>query len=181
MSRVAKKPVAIAKGVELNVQPELISVKGPKGTLSVIKPVGIEVNIEDGNAQLSANDASLVPLTGTLRAIVANMVKGVSEGFERKLELVGVGYRAAMQGKDLNLSLGFSHPVLFVAPEGITLSTPTQTEVLVQGTDKQMVGEMAARIRALRVPDPYKAKGIKYAEERIKKKAGKAGKVGAKA
>ena len=123
MSRVAKKPVAITKGVELDVQPESISVKGPKGTLSVPKPAGIEVKIEDGNAQLSANDPSLVPLTGTLRAIVANMVHGVSTGFERKLELVGVGYRAAMQGKDLSLSLGFSHPILFPAPEGITIST----------------------------------------------------------
>src|SRR5690606_15500970 len=108
MSRVAKKPVALAKGVELSVQPEAINVKGPKGTLSVAKPAGIEVKVEDGNAQLSANDPSLVPLTGTLRAIVANMVHGVSAGFERKLELVGVGYRAAMQGQDLNLSLGYS-------------------------------------------------------------------------
>ena len=167
MSRVAKKPVAIAKGVELDVQPELISVKGPKGTLSVIKPVGIQVNIEDGNAQLSANHASLVPLTGTLRAIVANMVKGVSEGFERKLELVGVGYRAAMQGKDLSLSLGFSHPVLFQTPEGITISTPTQTEILVAGADKQRVGEVAAKIRGYRPPEPYKGKGVKYAGEVI--------------
>ena len=173
MSRVAKKPVAIAKGVELNVQPELISVKGPKGTLSVIKPVGIEVNIEDGNAQLSANDASLVPLTGTLRAIVANMVKGVSEGFERKLELVGVGYRAAMQGKDLSLSLGFSHPVVFQTPEGITISTPTQTEILVAGADKQRVGEVAAKIRGYRPPEPYKGKGVKYAGEVIIRKEAK--------
>ena len=173
MSRVAKKPVALAKGVELNVQPESISVKGPKGSLSVPKPAGIEVKIEDGNALLSANDASLVPLTGTLRAIVANMVHGVSTGFERKLELVGVGYRAAMQGKDLNLSLGFSHPVVFVAPEGITLSTPTQTEILVQGADKQVVGEVAAKIRAFRKPEPYKGKGVKYSDEVIIRKEAK--------
>jgi large subunit ribosomal protein L6 len=139
----------------------------------VIKPVGIEVNIEDGNAQLSANDASLVPLTGTLRAIVANMVKGVSEGFERKLELVGVGYRAAMQGKDLSLSLGFSHPVLFQTPEGITISTPTQTEILVAGADKQRVGEVAAKIRGYRPPEPYKGKGVKYAGEVIIRKEAK--------
>ena len=173
MSRVAKKPVALAKGVELNVQPDSISVKGPKGTLSVPKPAGIEVNIEDGNAQLSANDASLVPLTGTLRAIVANMVHGVSTGFERKLELVGVGYRAAMQGKDLSLSLGFSHPVVFQTPEGITISTPTQTEILVAGADKQRVGEVAAKIRAFRPPEPYKGKGVKYSDEVIIRKEAK--------
>ena len=106
-----------------------------------------------------------MPLTGTLRAILANMVQGVSEGFERKLELVGVGYRAAMQGKDLNLSLGFSHPVVYQAPEGITITTPTQTEILVAGADKQQVGEVAAKIRAYRKPEPYKGKGVKYADE----------------
>ena len=173
MSRVAKKPINLPKGVELNIQPESVSVKGPKGPLSVPKPAGIEVNIEDGNAQLSANDASLVPLTGTLRAIVANMVKGVSEGFERKLELVGVGYRAAMQGKDLSLSLGFSHPVVFQTPEGITISTPTQTEILVAGADKQRVGEVAAKIRGYRPPEPYKGKGVKYAGEVIIRKEAK--------
>ena len=173
MSRVAKKPVAIAKGVEINVQPESISVKGPKGNLSVAKPEGIEVKIEDGNAMLSSSDPALVPLTGTLRAIVANMVHGVSTGFERKLELVGVGYRAAMQGKDLSLSLGFSHPVVFVAPEGITISTPTQTEVVVAGADKQVVGEVAAKIRGFRPPEPYKGKGVKYAGENIIRKEAK--------
>ncbi len=173
MSRVAKKPVALAKGVELNVQSDSISVKGPKGSLSVPKPAGIEVKIEDGNALLSANDASLVPLTGTLRAIVANMVHGVSAGFERKLELVGVGYRAAMQGKDLNLSLGFSHPVLFKSPDGITISTPTQTEIVVAGADKQLVGEVAAKIRGYRPPEPYKGKGVKYAGETIIRKEAK--------
>ena len=167
MSRVAKKPVALTKGVEVNVQPGSISVKGPKGSLSIAKPAGIEVKIEDGNAQLSSSDASLVPLTGTLRAIVANMVHGVSTGFERKLELVGVGYRAAMQGKDLSLSLGFSHPVVFTAPEGITLEAPTQTEIRVKGSDKQQVGEIAAKIRAVRPPEPYKGKGVRYAGEKI--------------
>ena len=113
MSRVAKQPIALAKGVEMNIQAENVSVKGPKGTLSIAKPAGVEVKIEDGNALLSVNDPALLPMAGTLRAILANMVQGVSQGFERKLELVGVGYRAAMQGSDLNLSLGFSHPVLF--------------------------------------------------------------------
>ncbi len=173
MSRVAKKPIALTKGVELNIQPESVSATGPKGTLSIAKPTGIEIKIEDGHALLSANDASLVPLTGTLRAILANMVQGVSQGFERKLELVGVGYRAAMQGKDLNLSLGFSHPVLFAAPEGITITTPTQTEILVSGADKQRVGEVAAKIRGFRPPEPYKGKGVKYAGENIIRKEAK--------
>ena len=169
MSRVAKKPVNLPKGVELNIQPESVSVKGPKGTLSLAKVAGVEITVDNGVATLAANDASLVALT----AILANMVHGVTEGFERKLELVGVGYRAAMQGKDLNLSLGFSHPVLFVAPEGITISTPTQTEVLVQGTDKQRVGEVAAKIRGFRPPEPYKGKGVKYAGEVIIRKEAK--------
>lgn len=173
MSRVAKKPVTLAKGVELNVAPELITVKGPKGTLSLTKDAGIDVVIEDGVATLKTENAELVALTGTVRAILANMVKGVSEGFEKKLELVGVGYRAAMQGMDLNLSLGFSHPVVFVAPEGITLSTPTQTEILVQGADKQAVGEAAAKIRGYRPPEPYKGKGVKYAGEVIIRKEAK--------
>ncbi len=173
MSRVAKKPVALPKGVEINVTADSISAKGPKGTLTVAKPAGIEFKVEDGNAVFSTENAAQIALTGTLRAILANMVKGVSEGFERKLELVGVGYRAAMQGKDLNLSLGFSHPVLFKAPEGITIATPTQTEILVSGADKQRVGEVAAKIRGFRPPEPYKGKGVKYAGEVIIRKEAK--------
>ena len=173
MSRVAKKPVVLPKGVDLNIQSDSISVKGAKGTLSIAKPAGIEVNIEDGNAQISTDNAELMPMAGTLRAILANMVQGVSQGFERKLELVGVGYRAAMQGKDLNLSLGFSHPVLFKTPDGITIATPTQTEILVSGTDKQRVGEVAAKIRGYRPPEPYKGKGVKYAGENIIRKEAK--------
>jgi large subunit ribosomal protein L6 len=173
MSRVAKKPVAIAKGVELNIQAETISVKGPKGTLSIAKPDGVDVVVENGQAQMSTNDPSLVPMAGTLRAILANMVQGVSEGFQRKLELVGVGYRASMLGQDLNLALGFSHPVLFKAPAGITITTPTQTEILVSGADKQRVGEVAAKIRGFRPPEPYKGKGVKYAGENIIRKEAK--------
>jgi large subunit ribosomal protein L6 len=173
MSRVAKKPVALPKGVELNIQADTVSVKGPKGTLSIAKPEGVAIAVDNGQAMLSANDELLVPLAGTLRAILANMVKGVSEGFERKLELVGVGYRASMQGRDLNLSLGFSHPVLFPAPEGITIATPTQTEIVVSGADKQRVGEVAAKIRAFRPPEPYKGKGVKYAGENIIRKEAK--------
>ncbi len=173
MSRVAKKPIALPKGVELNIQADSVSVKGPKGALSIAKPADIEVKIENGHAQLSASDPSQVAIAGTLRSIIANMVQGVSEGFERKLELVGVGYRAAMQGKDLNLSLGFSHPVLFKTPAGITISTPTQTEIVVSGTDKQVVGEVAAKIRGYRPPEPYKGKGVKYAGENIIRKEAK--------
>ncbi|TBR13467.1 MAG: 50S ribosomal protein L6 [Lysobacter sp.] len=173
MSRVAKLPVVLPKGVELNVQADSVSAKGPRGTLSVPKPAAIDVTVEDGTALFVTQDAALIPLTGTLRAILANMVKGVSEGFERKLELVGVGYRASMAGKDLNLSLGFSHPIVFVAPEGITITTPTQTEILVAGSDKQRVGEVAAKIRGFRPPEPYKGKGVKYAGEVIIRKEAK--------
>jgi len=172
MSRVAKKPIDLGK-VELNVQSDSVSAKGPKGTLTLAKPAGIAINVENGVATLSTEDAALVPLTGTVRAILANMVKGVTDGFERKLELVGVGYRASMQGKDLSLALGYSHPILYVAPEGITITTPTQTEILVQGADKQIVGEVAAKIRAYRKPEPYKGKGVKYSDEVIIRKEAK--------
>ncbi|MBW8311075.1 MAG: 50S ribosomal protein L6 [Rhizobium sp.] len=167
MSRVAKKPISLPKGVEFNVSNDHVVVKGPKGSLSLAKPAGVEFKVENGVLQLSAVEAANIPMAGTARAILANMVTGVAEGFTRKLELVGVGYRAAMQGKDLNLSLGFSHPVVFVAPEGITLATPTQTEILVTGADKQLVGEVAAKIRAYRKPEPYKGKGIRYSGEKI--------------
>ncbi|MEH6419026.1 50S ribosomal protein L6 [Pseudomonas sp. CGJS7] len=173
MSRVAKKPIALPKGVEVSVQADAVVAKGPKGSLSIAKPAAINLKVENGEALFTTEDAALIPLTGTLRAILANMVKGVSEGFERKLELVGVGYRASMQGKDLNLALGFSHPVLFKAPEGITIATPTQTEILVQGADKQRVGEVAAKIRGFRPPEPYKGKGVKYAGEVIIRKEAK--------
>ena len=167
MSRVAKKPIQMPKGVEFKTTDDQVSVKGPKGTLTLAKPSGVEFKLEDGVLQLSAADAANLPMAGTARAILANMIQGVAEGFTRKLELVGVGYRAAMQGKDLALSLGFSHPTVYVAPEGITLSTPTQTEILVSGADKQQVGEVAAKIRAYRKPEPYKGKGIRYAGEKI--------------
>lgn len=167
MSRVAKKPIVIAKGVEIKVVDGVITVKGPKGSLSIAKPTAIEVNIENGQALLTSANEESVALTGTIRAILSNMVIGVSDGFTRKLELVGVGYRAAVQGKDLNLSLGYSHPVVFTAPEGITITTPTQTEILISGADKQLIGEVAAKIRAYRKPEPYKGKGIRYAGEKI--------------
>ena len=173
MSRVAKQPITLPKGVEFNNQSDNLTVKGPKGTLSLAKPAGVDIKVEDGNLNLSPSTPAHDAITGTIRAILANMVKGVSEGFERKLDLVGVGYRAAMQGKDLSLSLGFSHPVLFKTPEGITITTPTQTEILVQGSDKQRVGEVAAKIRGFRPPEPYKGKGVKYSDEVIIRKEAK--------
>jgi large subunit ribosomal protein L6 len=172
MSRVAKKPIALVKGVEFNATADQLSVKGPKGTLTMARPAGVDTKIEDGHVVLSA-EGDRIAMAGTTRAILANMIKGVSNGFERKLELVGVGYRAAMQGKDLNLSLGFSHPVVFKAPEGITIETPTQTEILVKGSDKQMVGQVAAKIRGFRPPEPYKGKGVKYSDETIIRKEAK--------
>jgi large subunit ribosomal protein L6 len=167
MSRVAKKPIALPKGVEVKVADGAITVKGGKGSLSLAKPAVVDVSVENGSVQLAAANADDMKMAGTVRAVLANMVIGVSEGFTRKLELVGVGYRAAMQGKDLSLSLGFSHPTVYVAPAGITLATPTQTEILVTGADKQLVGEVAAKIRAYRKPEPYKGKGIRYAGEKI--------------
>ncbi len=173
MSRVAKKPIALPKGVEFKNDNGQLSVKGGKGNLSIAQPEGVEITVENNEILLSPARPERMAMTGTLRAILANMVKGVSEGFERKLELVGVGYRAAMQGKDLNLSLGFSHPVLFKAPDGITIATPTQTEIVVTGADKQMVGEVAAKIRGYRPPEPYKGKGVKYSDETIIRKEAK--------
>ena len=179
MSRVAKKIINLPKGVELAVANGVITVKGGKGSLSLAKPETVSINNDNGAVSFAA-DADHMKMAGTIRAILANMITGVTEGFTRKLELVGVGYRASMTGKDLNLSLGFSHPVVFHAPEGITLTTPTQTEILVSGNDKQRVGEVAAKIRAYRKPEPYKGKGIRYRGEQIRRKAGKSGKAGAK-
>ena len=173
MSRVAKKPINLPKGVELKSDANGISVKGPKGTLSVHALPGVSVAVNDGVASIALADGADDKFGGTARALLANMIKGVSEGYERKLELVGVGYRASMAGKALNLSLGFSHPVVFNAPEGITLETPSQTEILIKGSDKQRVGEVAAKIRAFRPPEPYKGKGVRYSGEKITLKEAK--------
>ena len=173
MSRVAKKILPLPKGVELKDVDGVLSVKGPKGTLTMAKPAGVSLSNENGQVQLGAANPDDMKMAGTTRAILANMMTGVSEGFTRKLELVGVGYRAAMAGKDLNLTLGFSHPVVFKAPEGVTLATPTQTEILISGADKQQVGEAAAKIRAFRPPEPYKGKGVRYSGEKITLKEAK--------
>ena len=166
MSRVAKMPVPLPAGVEVTIAEGAVSVKGPKGVLSLKHSIDVGVKKADGALQVSTLAGSTM-MAGTVRALLKNLVDGVSKGFERKLELVGVGFRAAMVGKDLNLTIGFSHPVLFKAPEGISIETPTQTEVMIKGLDKQRVGEVAAEIRAFRPPEPYKGKGIKYSGEKI--------------
>ena len=173
MSRVAKKPISLPKGVELNIAENNISVRGPKGTLSTHHLPGVTVAVDNGTVNIQVAEGAEDKFGGTARALLANMVKGVSDGYERKLELVGVGYRAAMAGKDLNLSLGFSHPVVFKAPEGISLETPSQTEILIKGSDKQLVGEVAAKIRGYRPPEPYKGKGVRYSGEKITLKEAK--------
>ncbi|MGQ0800441.1 MAG: 50S ribosomal protein L6 [Pseudomarimonas sp.] len=167
MSRVAKKPISLPTGVEFSVANDQVTVKGGKGSLALAVPRAIKVVNDKGTLSVVADDADSVALAGTIRAVLANMVQGVSAGFQRKLELVGVGYRAAVAGKDLNLSLGYSHPVVFNAPEGVTITTPTQTEILISGADKQQVGEVAAKIRGYRPPEPYKGKGVRYAGEKI--------------
>ena len=169
MSRVAKKVLTLPKGVELNVADGVVTMKGSKGALSLRLDPRVELKSEDGrwNVEARAGTEPGMAILGTTRALLGNMVQGVSEGFERKLELRGVGYRAQSQGKTLNLTLGFSHPVAYPVPEGITIETPSQTEVVVKGIDKQQVGQVAAEIRAFRPPEPYKGKGVRYSDERV--------------
>jgi len=169
MSRVAKQPIELPKGVELKVDQSSLTVKGPKGSLSMdLHPqIGVEQGESGVQVSVKSGDRKLQAMAGTTRALVANMVTGVSAGFERKLELKGVGYRAQSKGKVLNLTLGFSHPVDYPVPEGITVETPSQTEVVIKGIDKQVVGQVAAEIRGYRPPEPYKGKGVRYADERV--------------
>lgn len=176
MSRIGKKPIPLKKGVKVEKQGDVISVTGPKGTLSTwINPV-IQTQISDGEILFSRNSdlKREKALHGLYAVLIKNMIEGVTEGFSKKLELVGIGYRAEMKGGNLYLSLGFSHPVIFTAPEGIKIETPTDTTILVSGIDKQLVGQVAAKIRSLKEPEPYKGKGIKYEGEFIRRKAGKA-------
>lgn len=169
MSRIASKPVELPNGVELKESAGELSVKGPKGELQLTLNSEVDVKLEDNVVSFAPKSGSRfsTAIAGTTRSLVNNMVVGVSDGFERKLELVGVGYRAKVQGKKLNLTLGFSHPVDYEAPEGITIETPSQTEVVVKGIDKQQVGQVAAEIRRYRPPEPYKGKGVRYADERV--------------
>lgn len=169
MSRIAKYPVVLPSGVEFSRSGSTASLKGKKGTLSL--ELNSEVELDHADDKLTVKRRShsrfATAMAGTTRALLANMARGVTEGFEKKLELVGVGYRAQAQGKKLNLTLGFSHPVVFNVPEGITIETPSQTEVVIRGVDKQQVGHVAAEIRRFRPPEPYKGKGVRYADERV--------------
>ncbi len=169
MSRVARKPVLLPKGVEMTQTAGTIKVKGPKGELLLSLSADVEVNIASDQANVTSRTPAqrARAIAGTTRALLANMVEGVSKGFERKLELVGVGYRAQAQGKKLNLTLGFSHPVAYAVPDGITIDTPSQTEILIKGADKHRVGQVAADIRSYRPPEPYKGKGVRYSTERV--------------
>src|SRR3954469_8507819 len=179
MSRIGNAPVLVPSGVEIQLSGSSITVKGPKGQLSQQIPGGITVAQEDGQVLVRRPDDERESraLHGLTRSLVNNMVVGVTEGFRKELDIVGVGYRAAAQGKDkLDLSLGFSHPVVVQAPDGIEFVVPQPTRIEVHGIDKQLVGQVAADIRALRKPEPYKGKGVRYVDERVRRKAGKAGK-----
>jgi len=175
MSRVANNPVTLPSGVELKVDDALVAVKGSKGKLEMPNNSLVEIKLEDGKVIFAAKDSSKQSraMSGTVRSLVNNMVLGVSEGFEKKLVLNGVGYRAKASGKTLNLTLGFSHPVDYALPEGVTAETPSQTEIVLKGIDKQQVGQVAAEIRAFRPPEPYKGKGVRYADEYVRRKEAK--------
>ena len=179
MSRIGRAPIAIPAGVEIKVEDNnVVTVKGPKGTLTQQFNPSMAIAMENGELKVTRpNDAKENrALHGLTRTLISNMVTGVSEGFSKKLELVGVGYRAALKGKDLELQLGYSHPVEVAAPEGITFEVPSQTEIIVTGPSKEAVGQVAANIRKWRKPEPYKGKGIRYEGEHVRRKAGKAGK-----
>ncbi|MEK9648061.1 MAG: 50S ribosomal protein L6 [Gammaproteobacteria bacterium] len=175
MSRIANAPVELPSGVQVNIADGLVSVKGSNGSLDLQLHELVDIVNEDNQLKLSAKEESkeAVAMTGTFRSLVNNMVTGVSDGFEKKLELQGVGYRAKAQGKTLNLVLGFSHPIDYSLPEGVTAETPSQTEIVIKGADKQLVGQVAAEIRKFRPPEPYKGKGVRYADERVFRKEAK--------
>lgn len=177
MSRIGKMPLTLPAGVEVEVSGQSVQVKGPKGTLAADFSERVSVSVEDGVAAVTREDDSREAraLHGLTRALLANMVTGVSAGYTKSLEIVGVGYRAVLKGKDLEMQLGFSHPVNITAPEGISFEVPEPTKVLVSGIDKQKVGQVAANIRKLRPPEPYKGKGVRYTGEYVRRKAGKAG------
>jgi large subunit ribosomal protein L6 len=175
MSRVANSPVVLPSGVEFKLEGEQIAVKGGKGSLTMPASSNVDVKLEDGKITFAAKDSSKAAraMSGTMRSLINNMVVGVSEGFEKKLVLNGVGYRAKASGKVLNLTLGFSHPVDYQLPEGVSAETPSQTEIVVKGIDKQQVGQVASEIRAFRPPEPYKGKGVRYADEYVRRKEAK--------
>ncbi|MBS1903128.1 MAG: 50S ribosomal protein L6 [Bacteroidetes bacterium] len=175
MSRIGKKIITLPKGVTAELKDSTITVKGPKGTLATAIPASITPKIENGEITFtrSSDERSIRALHGLARALTNNMVVGVSEGYTKKLEMVGVGYKAEKRGKWIQLSLGFSHPVVFGAPDEITIDIPTPTSLTISGIDKQLVGAVAAKIRSIRPPEPYKGKGVKYSDEKIIRKAGK--------
>lgn len=173
MSRVANNPVSLPKGVEVTIAGREVQVKGAKGSLSLSLYDGVNIAQEDGTVTFAYETDKSKAMAGTTRALVNNMVKGVSEGWQKKLVLNGVGYRAKASGKSVNLTVGLSHPVDFELPEGLSAETPTQTEIVVSGIDKQAVGEAAAKIRSFRPPEPYKGKGIRYADEHVRRKEAK--------
>ena len=175
MSRIANSPVTIPKGVEVTLSAEQISVKGGKGSLSMPVSPMISIEQEDGQLTFAARPgaAKSVALAGTTRALVSNMVTGVSDGFEKKLQLVGVGYRGSVQGSKVNLSLGFSHPVEYELPDGVKAEMAGQTDLILRAADKQLLGQVAAEIRAFRPPEPYKGKGVRYADEYVRRKEAK--------
>ncbi|KHL70329.1 MULTISPECIES: 50S ribosomal protein L6 [Pseudomonas] len=175
MSRVAKNPVKLPAGVEVKLNGQLLSVKGAKGALELKLHPSVEVIQDSGELRFAARngDQQTRAMTGTTRALVNNMVLGVSQGFERKLQLVGVGYKAQAKGKVLNLALGFSHPIDYELPEGIVAETPNQTDIVLKGIDKQLLGQVAAEIRDFRRPEPYKGKGVRYADEVVLRKEAK--------
>lgn len=175
MSRVAKAPVTLPKGVEVTINGQEVQVKGAKGALSTTLHALVELKNEDGVLKLSPRETTQDGWmqTGTARALVNNLVVGVSAGFERKLQLIGVGYKAAAKGKVLNLALGFSHPIDFALPEGVTAETPTPTEIILKSSNKQLLGQVAAKVRGYRPPEPYKGKGVRYADENVLRKEAK--------
>jgi large subunit ribosomal protein L6 len=175
MSRIGKKPIAVPSGVKVSIAADVIEVQGPKGKMRVPVPGKIKFEQKDGHLVASRQNESQRALHGLARALVANAVKGVTEGFKKELDIVGVGYRAEVKGKSVVFTLGYSHPITFPIPEGIQIAVEKQTHVTVTGADKGVVGQVAANIRGLRPPDPYKQKGIRIVGERLKKKAGKAG------
>jgi len=167
MSRIASAPILLPKGVEFSHSDGVVRVKGSKGKLEMKLHPSVSVSLDDDTISVAPQEGGTMAMAGTMRALIANMVHGVTDGFEKKLELRGVGYRAQMQGKKLNLQLGFSHPIDFDIPDGVSVETPSQTEILVRGSDKQLVGQVAAKIRGYRPPEPYKGKGVRYADERV--------------
>mgnify|MGYP003573287041 CR=1 FL=1 len=173
MSRIAKAPIELPSGVEIKIAGSEVSVKGPKGNLVQQLHPAVSVEQEDKTITVTPASNSDIPMAGTFRSLVNNMVVGVSNGFEKKLTLVGVGYRAQVQGSKLTLALGYSHPIEYTAPEGVTIEAPSQTEIVVKGCDKQKVGQVASEIRAFRSPEPYKGKGVRYSDERVVRKEAK--------